>query len=61
MMGDVADYHPACAQVLVGLIEGLAAGAGRTAGLVAAVPMDGKAVRRICVDGSRALKSSRVD
>ena len=43
MMGDVADYHPACAQVLVGLIEGLAAGAGRKAGLVAAVPKDGKA------------------
>ena len=28
-MNDVADYHPACANVLQGLSEGLAAGCGR--------------------------------
>jgi hypothetical protein len=29
LMDDVADYHPACAKVLEGLLEGLAAGCGR--------------------------------
>ena len=29
LMADVADYHPACARVLAGLFEGLAAGCGR--------------------------------
>jgi len=29
LMADVADYHPACASVLEGLFEGLAAGCGR--------------------------------
>jgi hypothetical protein len=29
LMADVADYHPACASVLQGLFEGLAAGCGR--------------------------------
>jgi hypothetical protein len=29
LMDDVADYHPACARVLEGLLEGLAAGCGR--------------------------------
>jgi hypothetical protein len=29
LMTDVADYHPACASVLTGLFEGLAAGCGR--------------------------------
>jgi hypothetical protein len=29
LMADVADYHPACAQVLEGLFAGLAAGCGR--------------------------------
>jgi hypothetical protein len=29
LMADVADYHPACARMLEGLIEGLAAGCGR--------------------------------
>jgi len=28
-MADVGDYHPACARVLEGLFEGLAAGCGR--------------------------------
>ena len=28
-MADVPDYHPACATVLEGLFEGLAAGCGR--------------------------------
>ena len=28
-MADVGDYHPACASVLQGLFEGLAAGCGR--------------------------------
>jgi hypothetical protein len=29
LMADVVDYHPACAKVLEGLFEGLAAGCGR--------------------------------
>jgi hypothetical protein len=29
LMADVGDYHPACAKVLQGLFEGLAAGCGR--------------------------------
>jgi len=29
LMADVGDYHPACAGVLQGLFEGLAAGCGR--------------------------------
>ena len=29
LMADVSDYHPACAKVLEGLLEGLAAGCGR--------------------------------
>jgi hypothetical protein len=29
LMADVGDYHPACASVLQGLFEGLAAGCGR--------------------------------
>ncbi len=29
LMADVPDYHPACAKVLEGLVEGLAAGCGR--------------------------------
>jgi len=29
LMADVGDYHPACASVLEGLLEGLAAGCGR--------------------------------
>ena len=29
LMADVADYHPACASVLTGMFEGLAAGCGR--------------------------------
>ncbi|AUC93374.1 hypothetical protein [Bradyrhizobium sp. SK17] len=29
LMADVADYHPACASVLTGLFDGLAAGCGR--------------------------------
>ncbi len=29
LMDDVADFHPACASVLAGLLEGLAAGCGR--------------------------------
>jgi hypothetical protein len=28
-MADVGDYHPACAKILEGLFEGLAAGCGR--------------------------------
>jgi len=43
LMGDVADYHPASAQVLVGLIEGLAAASGRRIDLQASVPIDGNA------------------
>jgi hypothetical protein len=43
LMGEVADYHPACGQVLVGLVEGLAAASGRSVGLSAVVPPDGRA------------------
>jgi len=43
LMSDVADYHPACAHVLVGLVEGLAASAGRNVSLAATVPSDGYA------------------
>jgi hypothetical protein len=32
LMADVADYHPACAKLLEGLVEGLAAGCGRGIG-----------------------------
>jgi hypothetical protein len=38
LMADVADYHAASAQVLVGLIEGLAAASGRGVDLQASVP-----------------------
>jgi hypothetical protein len=43
LMADVADYHPACGQVLVGLVEGLAAASGRNVSLGAALPLDGTA------------------
>ena len=43
LMADVPDYHPACAQVLVGLVEGLAAASGRNAALSATLPPDGTA------------------
>jgi hypothetical protein len=33
LMSDVADYHPACAGVLQGMCEGLAAGCGRRIGV----------------------------
>ncbi|MEY9695621.1 hypothetical protein ABH976_006767 [Bradyrhizobium ottawaense] len=33
LMDDVADYHGACARVLEGLFEGLAAGCGRHIGV----------------------------
>jgi len=33
LMDDVADYHRACAKVLEGLLEGLAAGCGRHIGV----------------------------
>ena len=33
LMQDVGDYHPACAEVLRGLVEGLAAGCGRGIGV----------------------------
>jgi hypothetical protein len=33
LMSDVSDFHPACAAVLQGLIEGLAAGCGRRIGV----------------------------
>ena len=33
LMADVGDYHPACARVLHGLFEGLAAGCGRHIGV----------------------------
>ena len=43
LMSDVADYHPACAQVLIGLVEGLAAASGRNVTVSGVVPPDGSA------------------
>jgi hypothetical protein len=43
LMSDVADYHPACAEVLVGLVEGLAAASGRNVAVSGVVPPDGSA------------------
>jgi hypothetical protein len=43
LMADVADYHPASAQVLVGLVEGLAAASGRNVSVSPILPPDGTA------------------
>jgi hypothetical protein len=42
LMADVADYHPACAGVLEGLVEGLAYGCGRGIGVRMRAEADGK-------------------
>jgi hypothetical protein len=42
LMADVADYHPACAQVLQGLLEGLAYGCGRRIGVTMRAEAGGK-------------------
>jgi hypothetical protein len=42
LMADVGDYHPACAKVLEGLFEGLAAGCGRDIPVHLKPPADGK-------------------
>jgi hypothetical protein len=42
-MSDVADYHPACAGVLQGLYEGLAAGCGRHIAVTLKAPATGDA------------------
>src|SRR5262249_12205785 len=42
LMDDVADYHPACASVLQGLFEGLAAGCGRHIGVTLRAGPGGK-------------------
>jgi hypothetical protein len=42
LMADVGDYHPACAKVLEGLFEGLAAGCGRHIGVHRAPAAGGK-------------------
>jgi hypothetical protein len=42
LMADVADYHPACAKVLEGLFEGLAAGCGRHIAVRMTPATDGK-------------------
>jgi hypothetical protein len=42
LMDDVADYHPACASVLEGLFEGLAAGCGRHIGVTLRAGTSGK-------------------
>jgi hypothetical protein len=42
LMADVADYHPACAKVLEGLFEGLAAGCGRHIAVSMRPAPDGK-------------------
>ena len=43
LMSDVADYHPACAGVLQGLYEGLAAGCGRHIAVTLKAPATGGA------------------
>jgi hypothetical protein len=43
LMADVGDYHPACANVLTGLFEGLAAGCGRHIPVHLKPPVGGKA------------------
>jgi hypothetical protein len=43
LMDDVSDYHPACASVLGGLCEGLAAGCGRRIGVTMRAAADGRA------------------
>jgi hypothetical protein len=43
LMADVSDYHPACAKVLEGLFEGLAAGCGRHIGVRMQAGAGGKA------------------
>ena len=42
LMQDVSDYHPACAKVLEGLLEGLAAGCGRHIGVRMIPAKDGR-------------------
>jgi hypothetical protein len=42
LMADLADYHPACARVLEGLFEGLAAGCGRHIAVRMRPAADGK-------------------
>ena len=42
LMADVADYHPACARVLQGLLEGLAYGCGRRIGVTMRAEAGGK-------------------
>jgi hypothetical protein len=42
LMADVADYHPACAGVLEGIFEGLAAGCGRHIAVNRRPSADGK-------------------
>jgi hypothetical protein len=41
-MADLSDYHPACAKVLEGLFEGLAAGCGRHIPVCMRSARDGK-------------------
>jgi hypothetical protein len=43
LMSDVSDYHPACAAVLQGLCEGLAAGCGRRIDVTMKAPATGHA------------------
>jgi hypothetical protein len=43
LMADVADYHPACAGVLQGLFDGLAAGCGRHIPVHLKPPVGGRA------------------
>ena len=42
LMADVGDYHPACAKVLEGMFEGLAAGCGRRIAVGLKPAADGK-------------------
>ena len=42
-MAGVSDYHPACARVMEGLVEGLAAGCGRHIRVALSPPRAGEA------------------
>jgi len=42
LMQDVGDYHPACAELLRGLVEGLAAGCGRGIGVQLGTDRNGR-------------------
>ncbi len=61
LMSDVADYHPACAQVLVGLVEGLAAASGRNVTVSGLFRLTEAHPAHLCGRSAGAKGRSRVD